>query len=220
MRISPKLLIPFLLICSPVYAATQLKDEGTAQGYFNVLDCSGAGISCSNSGITATVTVGGGGGASITVQEDDVNVDTAVTTLDFRPGFDVTSSPAGEANIVPDYTEAQVGLTDGVTGILPVANGGTGNSGPNATKTANYTLTSTDNLILADATGGAITMTLPTAVGVTGRIYQIKRINSGANAVTIATTAAQTIDGDTTQVLVVQNVNLSLISDSANWRIL
>lgn len=41
-----------------------------------------------------------GGGATITVQEGDVDVDTAVTTLDFAAAhFDVTSSPAGEANV-------------------------------------------------------------------------------------------------------------------------
>lgn len=38
--------------------------------------------------------------ASITVQEGDVTVDAAVTTLDFNAtSFDVSSSPAGEANI-------------------------------------------------------------------------------------------------------------------------
>jgi hypothetical protein len=44
------------------------------------------------------------GGASIVVQEGDVNVDTAVTTLDFDASdFNVTSSPSGEANIALAY---------------------------------------------------------------------------------------------------------------------
>lgn len=60
-------------------------------------------------------------GGTLTVQEDDVNVDTAVTTLDFGNGLDVTSSPAGEANIVVDLGE--------YTGAdLPVSGGGTGAS--------------------------------------------------------------------------------------------
>jgi hypothetical protein len=46
----------------------------------------------------------GGGGLTITVQENDVDVDTAVTTLDFDTSdFTITSSPAGEANISLAY---------------------------------------------------------------------------------------------------------------------
>ncbi len=47
---------------------------------------------------------GPGGGATITVQADDVTVDAAVTTLDFDgDAFEVTSSPAGEANLALAY---------------------------------------------------------------------------------------------------------------------
>lgn len=43
-------------------------------------------------------------GATITVQEGDSDVDTAVTTLDFDASdFNVTSSPSGEANIALAY---------------------------------------------------------------------------------------------------------------------
>jgi hypothetical protein len=39
-------------------------------------------------------------GGSLTVQEGDVDVDTAVTTIDFNASqFNVTSSPAGEVNV-------------------------------------------------------------------------------------------------------------------------
>ena len=52
----------------------------------------------------------------------------------------------------------------------------------------------------ADATSGALnTMTLPTAAGITGQTYTIKKIDSTANTVTIACTGGQTIDGATTQ---------------------
>ena len=44
------------------------------------------------------------GGSTITVQEGDSDVDTAVTTLDFDASdFNVTSSPSGEANIALAY---------------------------------------------------------------------------------------------------------------------
>jgi hypothetical protein len=86
--------------------------------------------------------------------------------------------------------------------------------------TNNYTATSTSTVILADAGTASLTVTLPTAIGNTGLVYRIKRLNSGANTVTIATTAAQTIDGATTQILTTQYTSVDVISDGANWSIL
>src|SRR6266536_1829761 len=64
-------------------------------------------------------------------------------------------------------------------------------------KTAAYTLTASDYIV--DATSGTFTLTLPTAVGITGRTYTIK--NSGTGTTTIATTSSQTIDGANTKTL-------------------
>ena len=63
------------------------------------------------------------------------------------------------------------------------------------TKTGNYTLLYSDDYVLANATGGVITMTLPTAVGHSGQVFEVKRINTNANVVHVQTTSAQTIDG-------------------------
>lgn len=55
-------------------------------------------------GATGPTGPAGAGGSTIVVQEGDVDVDTAVTTLDFDASdFNVTSSPAGEANIALAY---------------------------------------------------------------------------------------------------------------------
>ncbi|HEV2403741.1 MAG TPA: hypothetical protein VGS08_06100 [Candidatus Saccharimonadales bacterium] len=87
-------------------------------------------------------------------------------------------------------------------------------------KNGNYTLTTSDEVILADASGGNITMTLPTAVSNTN-LYQIKKIDSSSNTVTIATTSSQTIDGGSTAVIKVQYVSVSLVagvvSSASNW---
>jgi len=89
-----------------------------------------------------------------------------------------------------------------------------------STKTANYTCTQSDSVILADATSGVFTVTLPTAIGCTGRQYTIKKIDSAlTNLVTIATTSSQTIDGRTTYVLSQRDDAIVLVSDNANWRI-
>ncbi len=85
-----------------------------------------------------------------------------------------------------------------------------------ASKTAAYTLTATDSVILADATSTTFTVTLPSAVGIVGRQYTIKKIDSSANAVTIAS-ASGTIDGATTKALSAQWQSARVVSDGANW---
>jgi hypothetical protein len=83
-------------------------------------------------------------------------------------------------------------------------------------KTANYTATASDYTI--DCTSGTFTVTLPTAVGCTGRIYVIK--NSGAGTITIATTSSQTIDGITTQTLSTPNSSYMVQSTNGTWIII
>lgn len=90
------------------------------------------------------------------------------------------------------------------------------------TKTANYTATSSDCNILVDSTGGVVTITLPTAVGIAGRIYNIKdwKGQSLINNITIATTSAQTIDGAATVAILTAYREVSVTSDGANWSVM
>lgn len=88
----------------------------------------------------------------------------------------------------------------------------------NVTTTGN--VVSGDYLIVADATGGAITMTLPPAALVPGRIYAFKRINSGANAVVIDTSGAETIDGATTYTLSAQWNSVTIMNNGIAWFII
>lgn len=86
-----------------------ISDEGGTVSYpAYKLDCVGAGIACSHSGSTGTITVTGSGSASITTQEGDVTVDAATDTLDFGTCFDLTSDPSGEANVAFDSSECTV----------------------------------------------------------------------------------------------------------------
>lgn len=83
--------------------------------------------------------------------------------------------------------------------------------------TSTYPITSLDETI--NCTSGTFTVTLPTAVGVTGKVYNIK--NSGTGSITVATTSSQTIDGNTSGTLVLtQYDNLTVLSNGANWIIL
>jgi len=84
-----------------------------------------------------------------------------------------------------------------------------------------YTILPTDQIIRADASGGALTVTLPTAVGVAGKVYTIKRIDNLASTVlvTVATTSSQTIDGATGAHLW-NGDTVTVESDGANWQII
>lgn len=78
------------------------------------------------------------------------------------------------------------------------------------------TATVSHHTIVLTASGK--TVTLPTAVGITGREYTIKLTAAGTG--TVATTSSQTIDGSTTYSLSAQNKYVNLQSDGANWVII
>lgn len=82
----------------------------------------------------------------------------------------------------------------------------------NSTATG-VTLDGTYNIVEVTATGQ--TITLPTAVGISGRQYTIKLTASGSG--TIATTSSQTIDGSTTYSLSAQYKYVTVMSNGANW---
>lgn len=94
---------------------------------------------------------------------------------------------------------------------------GRGTQYPNRTVSSSYPVTLSDHTIRANATGGAFPVTLLSAVGIAGRTYTIKKTDSSGNAVTVATTSAQTIDGQPTYPLSSQYSTVTVESDGANW---
>ncbi len=87
------------------------------------------------------------------------------------------------------------------------------------TKTATYTLTSSDHTVIFNLNGNA-TANLPDATTCTGRIYMIKinRTNT-TDTLTIDPNGTQTIDGFTTYALQCQYAVI-IQSDGSNWQIL
>ena len=79
------------------------------------------------------------------------------------------------------------------------------------------TFVSTDYTI--DALTGTYAITLLTAVGISGKIFNIK--NSGTGIITINTTSSQTIDGNASGVLTLNQYDcITVQSNGANWIIL
>lgn len=133
-----------------------------------------------------------------------------------------TAGAFGYIEITEYYSNGAVGTATNVTGIVAVVNGGTGTNGViSAAKTTTYAILNSDSVILVDGTGGNFSVTLPTAVGIAGQEFTIKRIDQlPTSIVTIATTSSQTIDGAATKKLATQYELFTVVSDGANWQIL
>ena len=82
---------------------------------------------------------------------------------------------------------------------------------PYASKTANYTLTTSDYQI--ECTANSFTLTLPSAVGISGQVFSMK--NSGTGTITVS----GLIDGATFQTLA-QWDNLQVMSNGATYIII
>jgi phage-related tail fiber protein len=90
------------------------------------------------------------------------------------------------------------------------------------TVTASYDLTTGDNqhvktIIVNNA--AAATIALPSAVGISGREYRVKKVSAtgGGRTVTIDPNGAETIDGAADFDLVSQYESITFVSDGANW---
>lgn len=88
------------------------------------------------------------------------------------------------------------------------------------TITGATTLDSTYSTILCDATSAGFTVTLPAATGCSGRIYNIKKIDSTGNTVTIDGDSAETIDGAATKVINTQYSGYTIQSNGTSWYII
>lgn len=90
-----------------------------------------------------------------------------------------------------------------------------------ATTASNYTLSpSTDDILLADSTGGTITVTLPDAATATGKRFVVKKV-AAANTVEIESILNQTLDGinitSSPLILTVQWESVTIFSDGTSY---
>lgn len=88
---------------------------------------------------------------------------------------------------------------------------------------SNYTIGSNDDVALVTNAGSDLTITLPDATTVEGKVIDIKKIDSG-NTMFIKSVSGQTLDGtniDASPLAVtIQYENVTIISNGVNWFIL
>lgn len=86
------------------------------------------------------------------------------------------------------------------------------------TYSSNSTMTNANSVALVSASGGAVTITIPSASSPSnkGKVFNIKKTDSSANGVIISPVAG-TIDGSATKTLAFQYDSLMLVSDGSNY---
>lgn len=140
--------------------------------------------------------------------------------IDFRSAVIVPAPTAGGHAATKTYVDAQASAA--TSSALSTAAGlyDTLDS-PVVAKTASYTLVDTDRVVIFNTASGAMTATLPTAVGRGGQKFVIKKLGgTTANPLTIDPNGSQTIDGALTEVISVAGGFREIISDNANWHII
>ena len=125
-------------------------------------------------------------------------------------------------NFYFDATNYRLSISGSTSPNSTLTVGGSISSGI-ITKTANYTLGTSDYTVLCNNTSGSISMTLPTASGATGRIYVIKKISPlASNSVVIQRNGSTSdlIDGSSSITITTQYSAYMIQSDGTNWNVI
>jgi hypothetical protein len=116
------------------------------------------------------------------------------------------------------FGKAQVGI--GTSNPLSTFEVNGSNGQKVTTVTDNLTLDETHSIVICDNGAVAKTITLPTAVGITGRIYTIKRGEASTADVTIMTSSSQMIDGEMDYMLMNAKESVTIVSNGSNWKVM
>lgn len=154
-------------------------------------------------------------GNAINLSYDDGAGTLTIDVVDSNIDHDALSNYVADEHVAHSGVNITAGR--GLTGGGDITASRTLNGHDVAVQTGNYTAAEND-IVLADASGGPLTVTLPApdeAIMVT-----VKKIDSSANAVTIATPGSETIDGDSERTVSAQYVSREIISDGVDYYII
>lgn len=88
-------------------------------------------------------------------------------------------------------------------------------------KSANYTVTTSDRLINVDTSGGSVTLALPALSGVTiNTVYSAVKAVSGSNNLVINPDGAETIEGASTYTLTALYSRIDFYSNGSEWKVI
>lgn len=110
---------------------------------------------------------------------------------------------------------ANINITENANDIVIAATSGANPKNTNTIVGTNYSVLSSDNVILVENNGSNVTLTLPDANSVEGVVFDIKKIDAG-NTLSIASISNQTLDGvditATPHTITIQNESVSIVA--------
>lgn len=186
-------------------------DFGSSAGNITVDNFNGDG---STTGFTLSVDPGSENNTRVYIEgvyQQKNTYSVSGTTLTFT-----TAPPTGTNNIEVEIgTTLSVGTpSDGTVSRAKLASGAVAPRN-NSAKTSNYTVTTSDDIILCDTSGGAFTLTMPTEASASGREFLIKKTSSDFTALTINDDAASEI----TQIHT-EGETVRIFTDGTSWYII
>lgn len=248
-----------------------VQDEGsTITSGVRSLNFTGTGVTATASGDSVTVNVTGGGGSVISVTGTSPVVSSGGTTPDIslaasygdtqnpyasKTANNFLAAPNGTAGVptfravvaadIPTLNQNTTGTAANVTGIVAVANGGSGTSTPSivagtnvtvtgtwpnqtiaasgsstitiSNKTAAYTVVLGDLGAVINCTNNTFTVSL-TAAATLGSGFNVTIWNTSAsNSITIDPSGTETIDGQTTLILR-PGEGMQVVCNGTNWQ--
>jgi hypothetical protein len=163
-------------------------------------------------------------------QQDHLNrcvyLPETITASEFDPELPAEISDAGSADKIWTVNSAANGITLGMTiqDIIDLITGGVTPTGAwplvvGAVQTGDFTAV-IDTINRVNPTSGAITVTLPTAVGDAGHMVVIKNTANTPQLITVDGSGSETIDGSLTYPMKGPYGQLALQSDGAGWTVL
>jgi hypothetical protein len=84
----------------------------------------------------------------------------------------------------------------------------------------NYSILTSDQIVLCTSGTLGITVTLPTASSMTGKQVTIKKIDSGDGGLTVEGNGVETVDGTLNRVLASRYSFMTVLSDGVSWHII
>lgn len=121
----------------------------------------------------------------------------------------------GDEQTIPPNRDIGIQVGESVEGNGVV--GSVANAAAVVTKSTDYTA-STREVVLVDASGGPVAITLPSPDG--GDLVWIKKIDASTNAVTIRTPGTETVDGTDDPTITNQYTSRTITSDGSNYFII
>jgi hypothetical protein len=204
-----------LLTLNATQPTIQFQESETARGEIGINDSDNLVIENKTQNKHIVLKVNDGG-----VTREGIRVNGAVAAVVVNEGSESLMDFRVESN-----NDTHMLFVDGGNNVVGVATS-TPSSGLHvnssfataiSVKSSDYTATGDDHTLLVDASNENVTITLPTAVGIGGRMYLIKRVDGSGNAVNIAADGSEEIDGSTNPSSVASLGAATFQSDNANW---